>query len=93
MAEESRERWVLADQHGNYYLLTSEALERARVPESEKPAIEERLRARGDDTTGYLEQSLAMQAALQQQQQATTSFSQTIKTTSSTLLTVVGNFR
>ena len=96
MANDPRERWVLADQHGNYYVLTPEALERARVPESEKPTIEARLRAQGDDTTGYSDASLAstsMQAYMDQWQRQLSTTSQLMKASSTTTLVIVGTFK
>jgi hypothetical protein len=46
------EEWVLSDERGNYYVLSREALERARVTGAERARVEAALRA-GDDTGGF----------------------------------------
>ena len=51
MASETTEMLVLRDSNGEYYLLTPDMLERARVPAEERAAIERQIG--GDDTTGF----------------------------------------
>ena len=52
MVDERTETLILRDQHGDYYVLTREVLERAQVPAERRGEVEQ-LVAAVDDTAGF----------------------------------------